>query len=104
MVATMTEIRCQAIPGVANIDLISSDEVILGLIRDGLKYRDKPSAKSAGASMAALTQRKGTTNTQRGQDDSITKLREQANRGDKKAADNLLVAQLQRLRQSRGGR
>jgi hypothetical protein len=96
--------KMEAVPGVANLDLISSDEVILGLIRDGLKYRDKPSAKSAGASMAALTNRKGTTNTQRGGDDNIAKLREQANRGDKKAADNLLVAQLQRLRSSRGGR
>jgi hypothetical protein len=96
--------KLEAIPGVANLDLISSDEALLSLIRDGLKYRDKPQAKSAGASMAALTNRKGTTNTQRGGDDNISKLREQANRGDKKAADNLLVAQLQRLRQGRGGR
>lgn len=94
----------EIIPGIANIDLIASDENLLSLVRDGLRYRDKPTSKSAGASMAVLTQRKGSNNNQRGADNSIEKLREQANRGDKKAADNLLVAQLQRLRQSRGGR
>jgi hypothetical protein len=98
----------QILPGVPNIDLISSDEVLLGLIRDGLRYRDKPTAKSAGASMAALTQRKGSTNSQRGPNDNIEKLREQANSGDRRqreqAGDNLLMAQLQRMRQARGGR
>jgi hypothetical protein len=94
----------EIIPGVANIDLISSDENLLSLVRDGLKYRDKPSSKSAGASMAVLTNRKGSSNSQKGANDNIEKLREQAKSGDRKAADNLLVAQLQRLRQSRGGR
>ena len=94
----------QAIPGVPNIDLVASDESLLSLLRDGLRYRDKPSTKSAGASMAALTSRKGSTNNQRGASDNIEKLREQAKGGDKKAADNLLVAQLQRLRAGRGGR
>lgn len=98
------EARGEIIPGVANIDLLSSDEGLLSLVRDGLRYRDKPAAKSAGNSMAALTSRKGSS-TQRGSGDSdISKLREQAKSGDKKAADNLLVAQLQRLRQSRGSR
>jgi hypothetical protein len=94
----------EIVPGVPNIDLIASDETLLGLIRDGLKYRDKPSTKSAGASMAVLTQRKGSTNTNKGPNDNIEKLREQANKGDRKAADNLLVAQLQRLKAGRGGR
>jgi hypothetical protein len=94
----------EIIPGVPNIDLISSDEGLLSLVRDGLRYRDKPTAKSAGSSMAALTQRKGTSATRSGADSDIGKLREQAKSGDKKAADNLLVAQLQRLRQGRGGR
>lgn len=94
----------EIVPGVPNIDLISSDETLLGLIRDGLKYRDKPTTKSAGASMAVLTQRKGSTNTNKGPQDDIAKLREQANKGDRKAADNLLVAQLQRLKAGRGGR
>jgi hypothetical protein len=91
----------EIIPGIANIDLVSSDEGLLSLIRDGLRYRDKPSTKSAGSSMAALTQRKGSS-SQRGSGDSeISKLREQAKSGDKKAADNLLM---QRLRQIKGGR
>lgn len=93
----------EIIPGVPNIDLISSDENLLSLVRDGLKYRQKPNSKSAGSSLAQLTNRKGST-TQRGNDDNISKLREQAKSGDKKAADNLLVAQLQKLRASRGGR
>jgi len=92
----------EMLPGIPNIDLISSDEGLLSLIRDGLRYRDKPTTKSAGASMAALTSRKGSS-SQRGNsgDSDISKLREQAKSGDKKAADNLLV---QRLKQIRGGR
>ena len=94
----------EIIPGVPNIDLISSDEALLSLVRDGLRYRDKPSTKSAGSSMAALTNRKGGSNTGKGSSDNIDKLREQAKAGDKKAGDNLLMAQMQRLRQGRGGR
>jgi uncharacterized protein YeeX (DUF496 family) len=96
--------RQEIIPGVANIDLISSDENLLSLVRDGLRYRDKPTTKSAGASMAQLTGRKGASNTSRSTEGNIEKLREQAKAGDKNAADNLLVAQLQRMRQGRGGR
>jgi hypothetical protein len=98
----------EIIPGVPNIDLISSDEALLSLVRDGLRYRDKPSTKSAGSSMAALTNRKGGTNSGKGSSDNIEKLREQAKSGDKRtresAGDNLLMAQMQRLRQGRGGR
>lgn len=90
----------EIIPGVPNIDLISSDENLLALVRDGLRYRDKPSTKSAGSSMAALTQRKGSS-TQKSNDDNISKLREQAKSGDKKAADNLLVQRLQSIRSGR---
>ena len=90
----------EIVPGVANIDLVSSDEGLLSLIRDGLRYRDKPSTKSAGSSMAALTSRKGSS--QRNSSDSdISKLREQAKSGDKKAADNLLMQRLQSIRGSR---
>ena len=100
--------RQELIPGVANIDLISSDENLLSLVRDGLRYRDKPTTKSAGASMAQLTGRKGASNTSRSAEGNIEKLREQANSGDRRqreqAGDNLLVAQLQRMRQGRGGR
>ena len=94
----------EIVPGVANIDLISSDEGLLSLIRDGLRYRDKPSTKSAGSSMAALTNRKGSSSQRGGSDSDISKLREQAKAGDKKAGDNLLMAQLQRLKAGRGGR
>lgn len=92
----------QLVPGVDNIDLISSDEHLLSLIRDGLKYRDKPKSKSAGGSIAALTVKRGTQINGRGGEEDINRLREQAKSGDKKAADNLLVAQLQKLRASRG--
>jgi hypothetical protein len=95
------EARSEIIPGIANIDLISSDENLLALVRDGLKYRSKPTTKSAGSSMAALTQRRGGSTGGRNQDDGISRLREQAKAGDKKAGDNLLV---QRLQQIRGGR
>jgi len=91
----------QLIPGVDNIDLIASDEHILSLIRDGLKYRDRPQAKSAGASIAQLQSRKGSSNNSRSGDENIQQLREQARGGDKKAAENVLVAQLNRLRAAR---
>lgn len=91
------------IPGVKNIDLLSSDENLLSLVRDGLKYRSKPTTKTAGGSMAQLTTRKGST--PRGDADSnISKLREQAKSGDKKAADNLLMQRLQSIRAGRGSR
>lgn len=91
----------EIIPGIANIDLISSDENLLALVRDGLKFRSRSTTKSAGSSMAALTQRRGGSSTTRSSEDGIGKLREQAKAGDKKAGDNLLV---QRLQQIRGGR
>jgi hypothetical protein len=96
--------KSQMVPGVDNIDLVSSDETLMSLVRDGLRYRDRPNAKSAGASIATLTQRKGSSTSQKSQNDEIGKLREQANKGDKKAADNLLVARLQSIRGSRGSR
>jgi len=93
--------RREVVPGIPNIDLIAGDEALLSLVRDGLRYRDKPSTKTAGASMAQLTQRKGSSNTNKGSNDNIEKLREQAKSGDKKAGDNLLM---QRLQSIRGGR
>ena len=98
-----TGAKNQLVPGVDNIDLISSDEHILSLLRDGLKYRDKPKSRGAGGSIAALTSRRGGTQITGGQDD-ISALRQKAQSGDKKAADNLLVAQLQSLRATRGRR
>jgi hypothetical protein len=88
----------EIIPGVRNIDLISSDENLLALVRDGLKYRGKPTTKSAGSSIAALTSRKGSTQTTRDQSEGMNKLREQAKSGDKKAGDNLLMQRLTQIR------
>jgi hypothetical protein len=97
------EARQELIPGIANIDLISSDEALLSLVRDGLKFRNASKPRSAGASIAQLTTRKGSS-TQRSSDDGMSKLREQAKAGDKKAGDNLLVQRLAQIRGNRGGR
>lgn len=94
----------ELIPGVKNLDLIASDETILSLLRDGLKFRDRPQTKQAGGSVAALTRGRTSGTQARGNSDDIGRLREQAKGGDKKAADNLLVAQLARLRAQRGSR
>lgn len=94
----------ELVPGVKNIDLISSDETLMGLVRDGLKFRGKPSTRTAGASLATLTGRKGGVPNNRGEQARVDQLREQAKGGDKKAADNLLVLQLSKLKASRGGR
>jgi hypothetical protein len=92
----------QLVPGIKNIDLISSDEHLMSLVRDGLKYRDKPKAKSAGSSIAALTTKRSGTPLSSGQaGDEISNLRKQARAGDQKAADNLLVAQMRALRAGR---
>lgn len=93
----------QLIPGVNNIDLISSDEHILGLIRDGLKFRERPQTKAVGSSIAALTSKKSnpvaTAKTQA--QTNLQQLQEQANKGDRKAQDNLLMAKLQAIRGQR---
>ena len=94
----------ELMPGVKNLDLISSDETLLGLVRDGLKYRDRPTTKQAGSSIATLTRTRTGSTTAKNQEESISKLREQAKGGDKKAADNLLVAQLSKIRAGRAGR
>jgi hypothetical protein len=99
------EAHSELVPGIPNIDLISSDENLLGLIRDGLKYRSRPTTKQAGSSIAQLTQRRGNTQSGRNPDGELNKLREQAKSGDKKAGDNLLMQRLSQIRSvSRGGR
>lgn len=92
----------QLVPGVDNLDLVTSDEHILSLIRDGLKYRDRPKAKAAGNSIAALTTRKSGSSIPSGRNqDQVSSLREKARGGDMKAADNLLMAQLSAIRAKR---
>ena len=101
------EAKGQIVPGIENIDLISSDEALLSLVRDGLKFRDRPKSQSAGSSIAALTNRRGQSVNNRGQDDNISKLREQAKQGGRAgqaAADNLLVQRMNMIRSTRSGR
>ena len=94
------EANGQIVPGINNIDLVSGDEQLLSLIRDGLKYREKPTTKSAGSSIAALTTKKsnGVANAKTQSQQEIQQLQERANKGDKKAQDNLLVAKLNAMR------
>jgi len=92
----------QLVPGIDNIDLISSDEHILSLIRDGLKYREKPTSKSAGSSIAALTsKRPGIANSKTQGQQNFEQLQQAAKGGDKKAQDNLLLAKLNAMRARR---
>jgi hypothetical protein len=96
--------KTELIPGVPNIDLIASDETLLSLVRDGLKYRSKPTTRQAGSSIAQLTQRRGQVQGNRS-DSGIEKLREAAKTGDKRAGDNLLMQRLSQIRGAqRGGR
>jgi hypothetical protein len=89
----------QIVPGINNIDLISSDEHILSLLRDGLKYRERPQVKSAGSSIAALTgNRSGIANSKSANQANMDNLQEKARQGDKKAQDNLLLAKLNAMR------
>jgi hypothetical protein len=98
------EAHGEIMPGIKNLDLISSDEKLLALVRDGLKFRDRSTTKQAGTSVAALTGRKTSTPNTRSQEDNINSLREKAKGGDKKAADNLLMQQLSKIRSARTGR
>ena len=92
--------KSQIIPGVNSLDLLSSDEYLLGLVRDGMKYREKPQTRAVGSSIAALTSKK--TNSVAGaktqSQQNLQQLQEAANKGDRKAQDNLLVAKLNAMR------
>lgn len=104
---TWTAANQETIPGIKNLDLITSDEQLLSLIRDGMKFRDRPSTKQAGGTLSTLQGRKNTTPNVRSPEDDVAKLREKAKQGGKegtRAADNLLVAQLNKLRAARGSR
>lgn len=95
----------QFVPGVKNIDLVSSDEYLMGLIRDGMKYREKPKVRAAGNSIAALTSKRvGAANSSSSGRDETQQLRQRAQAGDKKAADNLLMSHLAKIKAARSGR
>lgn len=98
--ATFTELRDKLskdwkgasgsfVPGVPNIDLVSSDEYLLGLIRDGMKFREGPKVRNAGGSLAAANQPKAKAKT--AQDTKAEQLQKKAASGDKNATRDLLA-------------
>jgi hypothetical protein len=80
------------IPGVPNIDLVSSDEYLLGLIRDGMKFREGPKVRNAGGSLAAAG--KPVAKAKTSPEDKTTELQRKAQSGDKTAARDLLATML----------
>ena len=80
------------VPGVPNIDLVSSDEYLLSLIRDGMKFREGPKVRNAGGSLAAANQPKAKAKTS--QDTKVEELQKKAQAGDKNAARDLLATML----------
>ena len=87
------------VPGVPNIDLVSSDEYLLGLIRDGLKFREGPKVRNAGGSLAATS--KPVARAKTAPDDKSTELQKKAQAGDKNAARDLLATMLAANKQRR---
>jgi len=80
------------VPGVPNIDLVSSDEYLMGLIRDGMKFREGPKIKNAGGSLAAASRPVAKAKT--APENDMEKLQKQAKTGDKNAARDLLATML----------
>jgi hypothetical protein len=80
------------VPGVPNIDLVSSDEYLLGLIRDGMKFRDGPKVRNAGGSLAATN--KPVAKAKTSPDNKAEELQKKAQAGDKNAARDLLATML----------
>ena len=87
------------VPGVQNIDLVSSDEYLLGLIRDGMKFREGPKVRNAGGSLAAASKPMARAKT--APDDKVTELQKKAQTGDKSAARDLLATMLAANKQRR---
>jgi len=87
------------IPGVKNLDLISSDEYILGLVRDGMKFREGPKVRNAGGSLAAnkLQSSRGKT----APESKVEELQKKAQSGDKNATRDLLSTFIASNRQRR---
>jgi head-tail adaptor len=80
------------VPGVPNIDLVSSDEYLLGLIRDGMKFRDGPKVRNSGGSLAATNKPGARAKT--APDNKAEELQKKAQAGDKNAARDLLATLL----------
>jgi hypothetical protein len=80
------------VPGVPNLDLVSSDEYLLGLIRDGMKFREGPKVKNAGGSLAAAS--RPTARAKTATDTKAEELQKKAQAGDKGATRDLLAMTL----------
>ena len=77
------------VPGVPNIDLVSSDEYLLGLIRDGMKFREGPKVRNAGGSLAAAS--KPVARAKTAPEDETEQLQKKAQSGNKDAQRDLLA-------------
>ena len=71
----------------------------MGLIRDGLKFREGPKVRNAGGSLAATV--KSVSKAKTAPDDKATELQKKAQSGDKNAARDLLATMLAANRQRR---
>jgi hypothetical protein len=87
------------IPGVPNIDLVSSDEYLLGLIRDGMKFREGPKVRNAGGSLAAAS--KPTAKSKTAPEDEVASLKKKADSGDKSAQRDFLATLLSQNKRRR---
>ena len=87
------------VPGVPNIDLVSSDEYLLGLLRDGMKFREGPKIKNAGGSLAAANRPVAKSKT--APENEMEKLQSKAKTGDKGATRDLLATMLAANKQRR---
>ena len=87
------------VPGVPNIDLVSSDEYLLSLLRDGMKFREGPKIKNAGGSLAAANRPVAKSKT--APENEMEKLQSKAKTGDKGAARDLLATMLAANKQRR---
>ena len=87
------------IPGVKNIDLVSSDEHLLSLIRDGMKFREGPKVRNVGGSLAAASKPMARAKTS--PENKADELQKKANSGDKGAARDLLATMLAANKQRR---
>jgi hypothetical protein len=87
------------VPGVPNIDLVSSDEYILSLLRDGMKFREGPKIKNAGGSLAAASRPAARAKT--APENEMEKLQTKAKSGDKNATRDLLATMLAANKQRR---
>ena len=101
--ATFTELRDKLskdwkgangsfVPGVPNIDLVSSDEYLLGLVRDGMKFREGSKVRNAGGSLAAAN--KTVAKAKTAPESKAEELQKRSKQGDKSATQDLLASMI----------